>query len=417
MLPYLLLGAALMLVLLGLGIAIIMPSADRWSKHFFSTYFVVLTVYILISLLEGVSAFDHVRNPYIDEYAYLESLLASVLIIMISVYIVHCCGENWRKAPLFRAVLVLWIAYFLMLDYQLVSHQVYEYTNTNEFVRGPLYVPLLALPEMMLILILIYVNRRRKKLTTKHYYAFLVGLIPMTIALTIHFFQSVFLLFGVGVAICALSMFGLIIFDQIDQNMRQQQEISRQRNSIMLLQMRPHFIYNTMMTIYYLCKQDPDLAQRVTLDFTTYLRKNFTAIGSVDLIPFTEELEHTRAYLAVEQAQFDDRLFVDYDTPHVNFRLPPLTLQPIVENSVKHGMDPDAEPLHIFIRTHQTATSSVITVEDDGTGFVRSSDNEPHIALRNIQQRLATMCNGEMEILPRDGGGTVVEVTIPRQDR
>jgi LytS/YehU family sensor histidine kinase len=167
-----------------------------------------------------------------------------------------------------------------------------------------------------------------------------------------------------------------------------------------------------MMSIYYLCKQDPDKAQQVTLDFTTYLRKNFSAIASEKLIPFTEELEHTRAYLAVEQAQFEDILFVDYDTPHTDFYLPPLTLQPIVENAVKHGMDPDSEPLHIFIRTEKTESGSEITVENSGADFEPADDNEPHIALKNIQQRLEMMCRGKMTINPREGGGTIVRITI-----
>jgi LytS/YehU family sensor histidine kinase len=119
--------------------------------------------------------------------------------------------------------------------------------------------------------------------------------------------------------------------------MRQQQEIANQRTSLLLLQIRRHFIYNTMMSIYYLCKQDPDLAQQITLDFTTYLRKNFTAVTSENAIPFSEELEHTRAYLAVEQAQFEDRLFVDYDTPHTDFKIPPLTLQLSANRLPEHG--------------------------------------------------------------------------------
>ena len=201
--------------------------------------------------------------------------------------------------------------------------------------------------------------------------------------------------------------------------MRQQREIAQQRVGLMVLQMRPHYIYNTMMSIYYLCKQDPDMAQQVTLDFTTYLRKNFTALASEAPIPFSEELEHTRAYLAVEQAQFDDMLFIDYDTPHVDFRLPPLTLRPIVENAVKHGMDPDSAPLRIRIMTRRTGSGSEIVVEDNGAGFEPADDfgsadgSEPHVALENIRERLQIMCGGRMTITPREGGGTVVRMTIP----
>ena len=104
----------------------------------------------------------------------------------------------------------------------------------------------------------------------------------------------------------------------------------------------------------------------MVLDFTNNLRKNFNAIAGADTISFSEELEHTRAYLAVELAQFEDSLVVEYDTPFTQFRLPPLTLQPIVENAVKHGMDPDAsDPLIISIRTENTDGGSRIIVEDN----------------------------------------------------
>lgn len=204
----------------------------------------------------------------------------------------------------------------------------------------------------------------------------------------------------------------VLLYDQIEQYMKQQREIAHQRVSIMVLQMRPHFIYNAMMSIYYLCAKDSKKAQQVTLDFTTYLRKNFTAIASEDTVPFSDELEHTRAYLAVEQVQFEDSLSVEYDTPHKEFRLPPLTLQPIVENAVKHGMDPEYAPLCISIRTRKTDSGSEIVVEDNGHGFSPTDESEPHIALANIRNRLEMMCGGKMIISPREGGGTIVKVLI-----
>ena len=171
-----------------------------------------------------------------------------------------------------------------------------------------------------------------------------------------------------------------------------------------------------MMSIYYLIRLNPDLAQQVTLDFTTYLRKNFTAVTSEKAIPFSDELEHTRAYLAVEQAQFEGRMFVDYDTPHTDFKLPPLTLQPIAENAVKHGLDPDSEPLHISIRTKKTAYGSEIMVEDEGPGFDQAAIPDRDNALSNIRQRLSTICRGEMEIRSKEGSGTVVIVKIPSEE-
>ena len=167
------------------------------------------------------------------------------------------------------------------------------------------------------------------------------------------------------------------------------------------------------MSIYYLCKQDADKAQQVTLDFTSYLRKNFTAIASEELVPFKDELEHARAYLAVEQAQHEDMLYVDYDTLHTDFSVPSLTLQPLVENAVKHSLDPNGDPLHIYVRTQQTDKASAIIVENNGLDYQPSDDNEPHIALANIRQRLQIMCKGELTIATREGGGTIVKVIIP----
>jgi LytS/YehU family sensor histidine kinase len=266
----------------------------------------------------------------------------------------------------------------------------------------------------MIVVNLSGVVTRRQKLTKKYFIAFLVYLIPSLIAMTIQAFVNVFILIVCAVSLSVLSMLGIILTDQMERYMRQQSKISDQRTSIAVLQMRPHFIYNTMLSIYYLCEQNPKKAQQVTLDFTTYLRKNFNAIASDNTIPFSEELEHTRAYVAVEQAQFDDNLIVEYDTPHILFRVPTLTLQPIVENAVKHGMDPDAdEPLHIFVRTRKTDLGNEIIVEDNGTGLGRTDNNEPHIALKNIRERLSLMCGGSLEIDTRENGGTRVIIRIP----
>ena len=215
-------------------------------------------------------------------------------------------------------------------------------------------------------------------------------------------------------------MYSFALSDQIERDrrnqreiVRQQQEIAHERASVMVLQMRPHFIYNTLMSIYSLCNQDPQKARQVTMDFTNYLRKNFNAVASDSTIPFSAELEHTRTYLAVEQAQHEEMLVVDFDTSFTHFRLPPLTLQPLVENTVKHGMDPYAGPLHISVRTRQTDTGVEITVEDDGVGFDPDDEGKPHPTLDNIRQRLEMMCGGSLAIRSRDGGGTVVTVFIP----
>ena len=208
-------------------------------------------------------------------------------------------------------------------------------------------------------------------------------------------------------------MLAIIMQEYIRQYLDQQRKIADQRASIAVLEMRPHFIYNTMTSIYYLCEQDAQKAQQVTLDFTTYLRKNFNAITNKDPIPFIEELEHTRAYLAVVKAQFEDNLVVTFDTPHTSFRLPPLTLQPLVENAVKYGMDSDApEALSVSIKTEKTNTGNILVVEDNGPGISQDDNNEPHIALKNIRERLSAI-DATLAISSHENGGTIINIFIP----
>ena len=123
-----------------------------------------------------------------------------------------------------------------------------------------------------------------------------------------------------------------------------------------------------------------------------------------------QDVDHA---LAVEQAKLDDMLVVNYDVQFTHFRLPPLTLQPIAENAVKHGLDPYSGPLCISIRTRLTDSGAEIIVEDNGPGFDPSDENKKYITLNNIRDRLKLMWEGSMTIHSKEGKGTVVTITIP----
>ena len=410
-------GAMLMLSALELWFVIIMPGTSQWNRRFFIATFTILLV-CMCAYLVDLLVFREPDMALAEKIAiYFEYLLVTLPTPIFAVYLMHCCGEDWRKNGLCLGVFVLWGMFFVMLGIAQFTTCFYYVTPENEFCRGEWHPLLMAFALAPMLLNLAGVIRRKDRLPGKYYAAFRAYLIPLAVSWLVHTVVFVPTLVFIGVVFSAVAMVSIIMSDQLEQYLCQQKEIAHQRASIMVLQMRPHFIYNTMTSIYYLCAQDARKAQRVTLDFTTYLRKNFTAIVSTNPIPFSDELEHTRAYLAVEQVQFKDSLFVEYDTPHTQFRVPPLTLQPIVENAVKHGMDPELEPLRITIRTRMTDRGSEILVEDNGPGFDPTIDysSEPHIALANIKQRLEIMCNGEMVIAPCKDGGTVVKVTIPGQ--
>lgn len=407
-------GAALLLMGLGFALAAIMPGIDRWNKRFFMGFFGILFLLFSTTLAEIIfSGILHMAG-IVRIVEFLLFLFAAVPMIMLAVFLLHCCEEDWRKSPFFMSSLALWGLYYILIVTAQFSSFFYKVKPDGMFESGQGYALIIVLSVVIELINLAGLIKRRGQLKRKYFYTILTSLLPLTIATIVHLFVPVFAFIDISIAVLAHSMYIIILSDQIDEYLRQQQEIANQRASITVLQMRPHFIHNTLMSIYYLCRQDPEEAQRVTLDFNNYLEKNLTAIVSDRTIPFSEELAHTRAYLNVEQALYDESLFVDYDTPHTRFKIPPLTVQPIVENSIKHALDPDSEPIHIMIQSRETDTGSEIIISDNGPGYEPTDDGRPHIALVNIRQRLELMCGGKMTILPREGGGTVVRLTIPR---
>ena len=404
----------LVVAVLGLSLVIISPYISGFQKKYFTILFSFLFLYIASDLISQISL-DFLGEKYslLSKLAIFgESFFSSVCMPFLTVYILYSANKTHTKNRIFYISWFIWNIYFATLIITQFTKGIYYITDDNVYQRGQLY-PVLLVPLILLSIynytVLIY---KRKNISKKEFIAFIIYLTIPSVCMLIQMFSYGLLLVIIGTSIASIFMFLFILSDQIDQYILQKEENAKQRASIRVLEMRPHFVYNTLTSIYYLCEQNPEKAQELILNFNTFLRKNFTAIAKDNTIPFTEELEHTRAYLAVESVRFEDKLFVEYDTPHTNFRIPPLTLQPIVENAVKHGIDPELEPLHIQIRTRETENGSEIEVSDNGPGFTGDENNEPHIALANIKERLELMCKGTLSIEANENGGTRVTIKV-----
>lgn len=197
-------------------------------------------------------------------------------------------------------------------------------------------------------------------------------------------------------------------------------KLAESRNEIMLSQIQPHFLYNTLSTVSYLCKTDPQKAYEASVSFTEYLRSNFESINCRECIAFSKELEHTDQYLSLEKMRFGDRLRVEYDIRCDSFRIPSLTLQPIAENAVKHGICTRKEGGTVKISSFETGNSFVVGIEDNGVGFEEGTYDEAgsrsHVGIANVSERLSMMCGGRLEIHSAVGEGTKVFLYIPKED-
>ena len=195
---------------------------------------------------------------------------------------------------------------------------------------------------------------------------------------------------------------------------------AEQRIQIMMTQIQPHFLYNSLTVIQELCHSDPAQAEAATVQFANYLRGNMDALQTNAPIPFAQELAHTRQYLALEEMRFEDKLTVRYDIQCESFRLPILTLQPIVENAVRHGVRGNADGRgEVVIATRETPDHYAITVTDNGPGFdveKQQRDQESsHVGIQNVRQRLAQMCGGTLSIESAPGAGARVTITLPKE--
>ena len=196
-------------------------------------------------------------------------------------------------------------------------------------------------------------------------------------------------------------------------------ELQESRISIMLSQMRPHFIFNTLNTIYHLCEIDPEIARSTINSFSTYLRNNIDNLDHSEMIHFDKEMSFVKTYLDIEKVRFDDELQIIFDTEVTNFKLPVLTVQPIVENAVKHGTSKKEGISELRISTRECDTCYEIEIRDTGVGFdIRqlSEDGQKHIGIGNVRQRLKHLCNGTLTIESKIGEGTVAIIQIPKKE-
>ena len=193
-------------------------------------------------------------------------------------------------------------------------------------------------------------------------------------------------------------------------------QLAESRISTMMSQIRPHFIYNTLGSIEQLCELDPPKAGELVHNFAKYLRGNFGELDNPKPILMSQEMEHVRHYISIENVRFPDMTF-SFEMNSQDFSLPALTIQPIVENAIKHGLMKLQKGGSIRVTSYETDRDYCICVEDNGVGFDTSQllDEKKHIGIRNIRDRLKVMVGGTLTIESTEGVGTKVFITIPKE--
>jgi len=221
-----------------------------------------------------------------------------------------------------------------------------------------------------------------------------------------------------------LSLFSTFIhihLSTVHEVQRKENEMAEARMRILLSQVTPHFLYNSLNSIYYLCEKNPSEAQQAIEDFSEYLRINIDSMTKEKLVNISKEIEHVRYYLRLEKVRFQDELNVEYEIENKDFMIPPFTLEPIVENAVRHGISKKEGGGTVKIYIGESVQNYIVRIEDDGVGFNSSEDitlkdesERGHIGIQNVRDRLWYACEGTLKISSHTGAGTKVEIHLPK---
>ena len=202
-----------------------------------------------------------------------------------------------------------------------------------------------------------------------------------------------------------------------------EEELQLSRISNFTSQMQPHFLYNALGSIQEVMLEDPEYASDLLGDFTVHLRSCIRAMSADSPITFGQELENIRAYVNIEKMRFGDKLKVIYNIEAEDFLILPLSVQPVVENAIRHGIygrGPAGGT--VTISTEKTAEGWLVTVEDDGIGFnvrtrgeAMNDSGRDQTGLKNLMFRLSAVMSGSVDISSEEGKGTRVTIFLPNE--
>ncbi|MCT4782578.1 MULTISPECIES: sensor histidine kinase [Exiguobacterium] len=253
--------------------------------------------------------------------------------------------------------------------------------------------------------------------------AMILGYIGQTINVLIpHPNQSVY------TSVLSLTFFVLMFMllpVHLSTDKRQKQEVQtfadQSEISFFNAQIKPHFLYNTFGNVIALCYTAPHEAARLLGHLSTYVRFIFENGRTETTITLGQELEMIDSYLSIEQTRFNDAFTVikDIDESLTNFEVPPLLIQPLVENAIRHGLMKKNGKKRLMLAVQDLGSAIEIRIADNGLGFDPKHTTMPSsgIGIPNVRNRIAYLSNATFKIQSEIGVGTHVQIRLPKHER
>ena len=303
------------------------------------------------------------------------------------------------------------------------------YYHRGAFFRTHLWFsfPVLVLAALILIF------HRKEFRKGQYLFLHLYYLIPAFAVLLSTFWYAGISLPNIGFSLSAFLMFFTLaqarrkaflarqahVVEQEEAYAEMRRQMHDLQFRLAMSQVHPHFLYNCLNTIYYLCGKYPRTAQQAIRDFSDYLDYNTKSLTAQTPIPFIDEFRHIKSYLSLENLRFDGELEIEYHIQTTGFYIPSLSVQPLVENACEHGLWKKGGG-RLILTTRLDRDHIYILVEDNGDGFnpiaVTGKNGRSHIGIENVRRRIETISGGSLHLLSVEGRGTSVKIILPRSD-
>jgi two-component sensor histidine kinase len=401
-----------LLILLGLMFTILVDSYIGARNRRIMLLIVALTFSLILQNCLGYLLDTRIVRPFLRTLVGIYGYSVRPVILLLFLYIV---GTKRRIRPFWALAGLNALIHLTAL----FSGVCFSINAANQFTRGPLGYSCHITSGILLAYLVWRTVReyslvKRSEMWIPIFNALLI--VASVAADSVVDYQKLPITFlTISVAGCSLFYYIWLHLQFVREHERAIQ--AEQRIQIMMTQIQPHFLYNTIATVKALCRKDPEKAAEVAEKFGQYLRQNLDSLDSASLIPFDRELEHTRLYADIEMVRFEN-VRVEYDIADRSFSLPPLTVQPMVENAIRHGVRIREEGL-VRVATRRMPDHHEIVIADNGTGFdpkaVETADGQ-HIGIRNVRERVEKLCGGSLTLESRIGEGTTATIRIPAEE-
>ena len=380
------------------------------------TFFIFTILHFATYLTFTIIKVNYTSDAYIIGFYTTFYIMNNLQVFLLFRYAREYTGWEGNKRKTLSIINLSVFVVYAVLDIINIFNGIFFTAESGEYVRSKTMI-LSQGYQFVIFLIVFIMTLFDKKLNFREKTAFgLYCVLPLGAIILQNIFKGYAIAY-LSIIIATEILFLFLSVQRIIALAKEEEKNKDAQIKLMLSQIKPHFVYNSLSAISTLIPIDSEKAQTALDDFTEYLRHSLSSLTASKTISFEDELKHIKTYVSLEKMRFGERIKINYDIKTTDFYLPPLTIQPIVENAIKHGILSKQQGGTLILRVYSTAKQYVVEVVDDGVGFdINGVDFESnkHLGLKNIEYRLSKMAKASITVKSEIGKGTTVTVTFPK---